>query len=49
MQASKMNSSSNVKDILQVKEVFLALLADEVGKILKVKNSGEEKKKLKST
>ena len=47
MQASKMNSSSNVKDILQVKEVFLALLADEVGKILKVKNSGEEKKKLK--
>ena len=46
-QASKMNISSNIKDILQVKEAFLSLLADEVGKILKVKNSSESKKKLK--
>ena len=46
-QASKINISSNIKDVLQVKEAFLSLLANEVGKILKVKNSSESKKKLK--
>jgi len=45
VQASKMNILSNVEDILQVKEVFPSLSADEVGKILKVKNSSEGKKK----
>jgi len=46
-QASKTNLSSKVKDILQVKEVFPSLSANEVGKILKVKNSSEGKMKPK--
>jgi len=46
-QASKTNLLSKVEDILQVKEVFPSLSADEVGKILKVKNSSEGKMKPK--
>jgi len=42
-----MNISSNIEDVLRVKETFPSLSADEVGKILKVKNSSESKKKLK--
>ena len=45
MQASKSNVSYNIKDVLQVKEVFPSLLADKVGKMLKVKNSREDSKK----
>ena len=45
MQASKSNVSYNIKDVLQVKEVFPSLLADKVGKMLKVKNSKEDSKK----
>ena len=45
-QASKSNLSK-VKDILRVKKAFPSLLADKVGKILKVKNSSEGKKKPK--
>ena len=46
-QASKTNLSSKVEDILQVKEAFPSLSANEVGKILKVKNSSESKMKPK--
>jgi len=46
-QASKTNFSSKIEDILQVKEVFPSLSANEVGKILKVKKSSEGKMKLK--
>ena len=46
-QASKTNLSSKVENTLQVKEVFLSLSADEVKKILKVKNSSEGKMKPK--
>jgi len=45
-QASKSNLSK-VEDILRVKQAFPSLSADEVRKILKVKNSSEGKKKLK--
>ena len=45
-QASKSNLSK-VEDILQVKEAFPSLSANKIGKILKVKNSSEGKKKLK--
>jgi len=45
-QASKSNISK-VDDILQVKEAFLSLSANEVDKILKVKNGSEGKKKPK--
>jgi len=45
-QASKSNLSK-IEDILQVKEAFPSLSADKVGKILKVKNSSEGKKKPK--
>ena len=45
-QAFKSNLSK-VKDILRVKEAFPSLSADEVRKILKVKNSSESKKKPK--
>jgi len=47
VQASKMNISSNVEDVLRVKEVFPSLSADEVRKILKVKNRSKDKKKPK--
>ena len=46
-QTSKTNLLSKVEDILWVKEVFPSLSADEVGKILKVKNSSEGKIKPK--
>ena len=45
-QASKSNTS-RVDDILRVKEAFPSLSADEVNKILKVKNGSEGKKKPK--
>ena len=45
-QASKSNLS-HIKDIVQVKEAFPALLVDEVGKVLKIKNSREGNKKLR--
>ena len=45
VQASKPNILCKVKDILWVKEVFLALLADKVEKVLKIKNSCEGNKK----
>ena len=47
VQASKANTSSNIKDVIQVKEVFPALSADEVGKMLKAKNNGVGMKKPK--
>ena len=46
-QASKSNTSLNIEDVLQVKEAFSALSADEVEKILKAKNSGMDNKKPK--
>jgi len=39
VQASKINNSSNIEDVIQVKEVFPTLSADEVGKMLKAKNN----------
>jgi len=45
-QASKSNLL-HIEDIVQVKEAFSALSADEVGKVLKIKNSGEGNKKPK--
>ena len=45
VQASKSNISQKVEDVLQLKEAFPSLSADEVGKILKVKDSGEGNKK----
>ena len=47
VQASKSNILSNIEDVLQVKEAFPSLLADEVGKMLKAKNSGVGNKKPK--
>ena len=44
VQASKSNLS-HIEDILQVKEAFPALLANKVGKVLKIKNSREGSKK----
>jgi len=46
VQASKSNTSK-VNDILRVKEAFPSLSADEVDKILKVKNGSKGKKKPK--
>jgi len=46
-QASKANISSSIKDVIRVKEVFPTLLANEVGKMLKAKNSSEDTKKPK--
>ena len=45
MQASKSNVSYNIEDILRVKEAFPALSVNEVGKMLKIKNSRESSKK----
>ena len=45
-QASKSNLL-RIKDIVRVKEAFSALSADEVGKVLKIRNSGEGNKKPK--
>jgi len=47
MQTSKANISSSIEDIIRVKEAFSTLSADEVGKMLKVKNSGRGTKKSK--
>ena len=46
-QASKTNTSSSIEDVIGVKEVFPTLSADEVGKMLKAKNSSEGTKKPK--
>ena len=46
VQASKSNLLC-IEDIVQVKEVFSALLVDKVGKVLKIKNSREGNKKPK--
>jgi len=45
-QASKSNLL-HIEDIVQVKEAFPALLADEVGKVLKIKNSRGDNRKPK--
>ena len=45
-QASKSNLS-HIKDIVRVKEAFPALSADEVGKVLKIKNSRGDNRKPK--
>ena len=42
-----MNISPNIEDVLQLKEAFPSLSVDEVGKIMKAKNSSEGKKKPK--
>ena len=47
VQASKANISLNIEDIIQVKEVFPTLSVDEVGKMLKTKNSSGGTKKFK--
>ena len=47
VQASKSNISCNIEDVLQVKKAFPSLSADEVGKMLKVKNSGKGNRKPK--
>ena len=46
VQASKSNLL-HIEDIVQVKEAFPALSADEVGKVLKIKNSGGNNRKPK--
>jgi len=46
-QASKSNIPQKVEDILRLKKAFPSLLADKVGKILKIKDSGEGNKKLR--
>ena len=46
MQASKSNLL-RIEDIVRVKEAFPALSADEVGKVLKIKNSIEDNRKPK--
>ena len=50
-QASKVINSTNIEDVIRVKEVFPALSADEVGKMLKAKNSngGTKKPKINMT
>ena len=49
--ASKVNNSSNIEDVIQVKEVFPKLSTDEVGKMLKAKNNngGTKKPKINMT
>ena len=46
-QASKVIKSTNIEDVIRVKEAFPALSADEVRKMLKAKNSNEGTKKPK--
>jgi len=50
-EASKTNNSSNIEDVIRVKEAFPELSADEVGKMLKAKNSngGTKKPKINMT
>jgi len=40
-QASKANILPNIDDILHIKEAFPSLLANEVGKMIKAKNSSK--------
>ena len=47
VQAFKTNISSSIEDVIRVKETFPTLSADEVGKILKAKNSSGSTKKPK--
>jgi len=47
VQAFKANISSSIKDVIWIKEAFPTLSANEVGKILKAKNSGRGMKKPK--
>ena len=47
VEASKTNQLSNIDDVIRVKEVFSELSANEVGKMLKAKNSNGEMKKPK--
>jgi len=44
-QTSKANISPNIDNILHIKEAFLFLSANEVGKMIKAKNSSEGQKK----
>jgi len=44
MQTSKANISLNIEDVLYVKEAFSSLSVDEVGKMLKAKNSSKGNK-----
>ena len=44
-QASKANISPNINDVLHIKEAFPFLSANEVGKMIKAKNSSEGQKK----
>ena len=46
-QASKVIKLTNIEDVIRVKEAFPALSADEVGKMLKAKNSNRGTKKPK--
>jgi len=46
-QASKANILMSIEDVIRVKEAFPSLLADEVGKMLKAKNSSGGSKKPK--
>ena len=50
-QASKVIKSTNIEDVIRVKEAFPNLSADEVGKMLKAKNSigGTKKPKINMT
>jgi len=48
-EASKTNNSSNIEDVIQVKEAFPELSANEVGKMLKAKNSNGVRRNPKST
>ena len=44
-QASKANILPNIDDVLHIKEVFPSLSANEVGKMIKAKNSSKRQKK----
>ena len=43
-QTSKTNILSNIEDVLQIKEAFLFLSANEVGRMIKAKSSKDKKK-----
>ena len=47
LNTKKSYAQASKSNVLQVKEVFPSLLVDEVGKMLKAKNSGEDSKKPK--
>ena len=47
VQALRTNILLNIKDVLQIKEAFPSLSADEVGKMIKAKNYSKRKKKPK--